>query len=463
MRIKYKLSVIVIAILALVVSGISFMLLRQASGITMDLSLQSMDYLAEHQVDYWKGREDTYVRVLRTLANVMAGYEDIPMVERRQRFNDILHSTFQAEQEMIVLNTIWKPNSIDNLDSQYIGRAGAGPTGQFASVFSRETGVIEHRSAVHDIVGVMNHLNGPNSHKERVEDPASRNVMGTDVYLLRLSVPIINPRTNEAVGSVTCLLDIASIQEELMRFVSSHDEIIAMAIYTNNGFVIGHSIGERIGSMMQDVEIIYGDRLEEVVQLIHSGGSIHLESFSHVFRTNLEISLKSFSIGNSDRTWTVMIAEREDQLMAGVTTMRSYTIILALMTILIAAIAIFVFLHYMTKPIVEITETLKDISQGHGDLTHNININSKDELGRMARYFNLTMEKIKMMVRHVMNETKVIGEVSSDLANDMTETAAAMNQINANIQSIKQRMINQSASVTETNATMEQITAISTS
>jgi methyl-accepting chemotaxis protein len=40
----------------------------------------------------------------------------------------------------------------------------------------------------------------------------------------------------------------------------------------------------------------------------------------------------------------------------------------------------------------------------------------------------------------------------------MTETAAAINQITANIQSIKVRVINQSASVTETNATMEQIT-----
>jgi methyl-accepting chemotaxis protein len=40
----------------------------------------------------------------------------------------------------------------------------------------------------------------------------------------------------------------------------------------------------------------------------------------------------------------------------------------------------------------------------------------------------------------------------------MVETASAINQINASIQSIKTRVINQSASVTETNATMEQIT-----
>jgi methyl-accepting chemotaxis protein len=39
----------------------------------------------------------------------------------------------------------------------------------------------------------------------------------------------------------------------------------------------------------------------------------------------------------------------------------------------------------------------------------------------------------------------------------MTQTAAAVNEITANIQSIKGRVMNQSASVTQTNATMEQV------
>ncbi|MCL2237770.1 MAG: methyl-accepting chemotaxis protein, partial [Treponema sp.] len=46
----------------------------------------------------------------------------------------------------------------------------------------------------------------------------------------------------------------------------------------------------------------------------------------------------------------------------------------------------------------------------------------------------------------------------TDLASNMNETAAAVNEITANIQSIKGRVINQSASVTQTNATMEQVT-----
>ena len=44
-------------------------------------------------------------------------------------------------------------------------------------------------------------------------------------------------------------------------------------------------------------------------------------------------------------------------------------------------------------------------------------------------------------------------------SSDLTETAAAINEITANVQSVKGRVINQSASVSETNATMEQVVA----
>jgi len=48
--------------------------------------------------------------------------------------------------------------------------------------------------------------------------------------------------------------------------------------------------------------------------------------------------------------------------------------------------------------------------------------------------------------------------IGGDLAGNMTETAAAVNQIASNINSIKGRVISQSASVTQTNATMGNIT-----
>ncbi|MDR2478315.1 MAG: methyl-accepting chemotaxis protein [Treponema sp.] len=112
----------------------------------------------------------------------------------------------------------------------------------------------------------------------------------------------------------------------------------------------------------------------------------------------------------------------------------------------------------IAKPIRGVAATLRDISEGEGDLTHHIHIDSKDEIWELGHYFNLTLEKIKNMIVTIKNDAVNLSDIGSELASNMTQTAAAINEITANIQSIKGRVINQSASVTQTNATMEQIT-----
>ena len=112
----------------------------------------------------------------------------------------------------------------------------------------------------------------------------------------------------------------------------------------------------------------------------------------------------------------------------------------------------------LLKPIITVTNTLKDIAEGEGDLTRSIDINSKDEVGDLAKYFNQTIDKIRRLVVSVKSQADSLSRVGNDLSSDMTETAAAMHEISANIQNIKTRMLNQSASVSQTNATMENIT-----
>ena len=125
-------------------------------------------------------------------------------------------------------------------------------------------------------------------------------------------------------------------------------------------------------------------------------------------------------------------------------------------TVLLIVLSIIISLK-ITKPIKEFSAVLKDISEGEGDLTRKIEVSSRDEIGEMAEYFNNTFAKIRQLVATVQNQSNMLGSVGSNLSSNMTETAAAINQISANIKSIKSQTINQAASVTETSSTMEQI------
>jgi methyl-accepting chemotaxis protein len=165
-----------------------------------------------------------------------------------------------------------------------------------------------------------------------------------------------------------------------------------------------------------------------------------------------------FTIGETGTSWALMLGTERTVILQEINAMIFYSVIVALAAIAVMFVIVFFAAGKIAKPIANVALTLKDISEGEGDLTKTVDIHSKDEIGDLARYFNATLEKIKNLVVTIKNRSVSLFEIGNDLASNMTETAAAINQITANIQSIKGRIISQSASVTETNATMEQIT-----
>jgi methyl-accepting chemotaxis protein len=61
------------------------------------------------------------------------------------------------------------------------------------------------------------------------------------------------------------------------------------------------------------------------------------------------------------------------------------------------------------------------------------------------------------MVLLIKQQAVSLHNIGNELASNMTETAAAINENTTNIHTIKGRVLNQSDNVTETNATTEQI------
>jgi len=126
-------------------------------------------------------------------------------------------------------------------------------------------------------------------------------------------------------------------------------------------------------------------------------------------------------------------------------------------SIIISLVFALILSHSISKPIIKVANALKDISEGEGDLTRSISVNSTDEIGGLALYFNKTLEKIKNLVINIKKESVSLSDIGNDLAHNMNGTTTAVNEIAANVRSINANIINQSASVTETNATMEQV------
>jgi methyl-accepting chemotaxis protein len=132
-------------------------------------------------------------------------------------------------------------------------------------------------------------------------------------------------------------------------------------------------------------------------------------------------------------------------------------ILLDLALAAVGVLFVLFFLRMIFPRLAEVTAILKEISNGKGDLTTRLAIRRSDEIGLMAACFNRALDQIRDMVLTIKEQSVKLFNVGNDLAENMIETASAINQITSNIREVKTRVMNQSDGVTQTTATMERL------
>ncbi len=155
--------------------------------------------------------------------------------------------------------------------------------------------------------------------------------------------------------------------------------------------------------------------------------------------------------------WTVVVKAPKHEFLDSIEALKMRGWITGLVFDLLAIIVTFFLARRIVRPVQKVSEALKNISQGDGDLTARLPIKGNDEVTQVSQYFNETLAKINTSMKQVLENAGSMKEVGQTLAGNMTETASSINQISANIEGVKTQVLSQSAGVTETSATMEEI------
>jgi methyl-accepting chemotaxis protein len=352
--------------------------------------------------------------------------------------------------------TAWLPNTIDSYDAQQ---------GQYQSFYTRRrTGNVERIPAGYE--GWQDYLaNITESGKPVLETPVWREIFNYgNVPIISAQYPIRNSK-GSVVGviGVNWVSTMQEIVDELVQEIYNGKGVAG--IFANDSTIVAHFDQARTGDTVAENAAerkMLGDLHGRIIQAIKNGGEngrvVVINRYSPTFKTDLRILYQPINVSGIDTPWCLMLALPINEINRPVREMTIFMIIFAVLMLATASVITFFIANRIVKPIVGVTMTLKDISEGEGDLTRRIINNSRDEVGDLSRYFNLTLDKIKNLVVSIKKEAGMLSDIGSNLAANMNETAAAVNEINANIQSIKARVINQSAGVSETHATMEQVT-----
>lgn len=99
---------------------------------------------------------------------------------------------------------------------------------------------------------------------------------------------------------------------------------------------------------------------------------------------------------------------------------------------------IFFIIRIVLKPLGHYIQTFQKASTG--DLTARADTRSKDEVGRIAGFFNDFIGTLEGMVREVKNVTSTANLISQDLATSSERTAASLHEIRANTEGMKDKI-----------------------
>ena len=82
--------------------------------------------------------------------------------------------------------------------------------------------------------------------------------------------------------------------------------------------------------------------------------------------------------------------------------------------------------HYITGSLGRTVALLQDIAEGDGDLTKRLQVNGRDEIGELAKWFNIFAEKVRGIVTEIGQNAEVLASSSTELttgATVMTKTS----------------------------------------
>lgn len=95
---------------------------------------------------------------------------------------------------------------------------------------------------------------------------------------------------------------------------------------------------------------------------------------------------------------------------------------------IIALAVLFIVLRQNIKPLRRVTNMIKDIAQGEGDLTKRLTVQSSDEIGELAGWFNTFVEKLHTIIKDLKLTADSLAESSLGVSNTATELAGGAEQ-----------------------------------
>lgn len=150
-----------------------------------------------------------------------------------------------------------------------------------------------------------------------------------------------------------------------------------------------------------------------------------------------------------------LLKQTQDHIMAAAQAVRIHTSkIIAIAGFLCGALMLgcvaYLSVTLLIKPVEEVARRLEDIAQGEGDLRKRLQVKSMDEVGRLAKWFNVFVDKLQVVISAVARNTETVLTSAKNLtaiSSQMSSGAAAMSGQSHTVSAAAEQMSTNIASV----------------
>ena len=357
-------------------------------------------------------------------------------LESRPQINQMLARTLREHDEILGLYTGWEANAFDGKDADYANRTdlGADASGRFIPYWHYDSDKVVIESLVdYDKEGAGDYYLLPKkTGKPVLIDPYVYTVSGVPTLMTSLVTPMLE--NGKFVGISGVDIALKNFQTELAR-VRPFD-VGFLKLYSSSGTYIALPDNTRIGKAATSAELPATAR-----KALMAGGS-----FQYV-ENGIGHFLEPVWVGGVDVPWVLEVTVPIATLLQGSVAARNQSLMIGFVSLALMFGVMFFLLNVLTKPIRHMRDAMCDLAGGNGDLSSQLTVDSKDEIGETARAFNEFIGKLRRMFLDVRQEIEQLSNginqlagVTSSLAEDSrrntdisSENAATLEQLTTSI------------------------------
>ncbi len=354
-------------------------------------------------------------------------------------------SALQANPDLLGLSLVFEANALDGKDELFAGQkeVGSNEKGRFSLYWSQPTAgkLTSMPLPESDLVDTSSGPSGePNNAwftcprstlKPCVIEPYFYEIDGHNVLMTSIVFPLMVE--GKVIASLSVDINLNSLQAISQQASKKlYDGRTSVSILSPAGVLAGYSPdASQLSKRLEQVDPANGATLTHTLSSLSATQSLREQD-------QLKI-LSPFQPIPGGKSWGVLLDIPEKVLVGPAETLKGQldernaagTLVelsLGLLAAVVGLLLVWLMARSVTRPILAVAHMLEDIASGEGDLTRRLTYDKRDELGRLAGWFNRFLDKLQPVIAEVKRSVQDARGTADQSAAIATQTSAGMEQ-----------------------------------